>query len=101
MKMYSGYVIFNDSQKLFAIIFKIEDANVFCSEALPVTLKNTDYYCAGSGNFIWTKTIYMPFNTIAFYGAVVIEIVVRVQKMCLSDFKTCVYKCVLISFLKV
>jgi len=36
-----------------------------------------------------------------FYGALVIEIVVRVQKMFSSDFKTCVDKFLLIPFLKV
>ena len=43
----------------------------------------------------------IPFNTIRFYEALLIEIMVRVQKMCLSDFKTFVDKCLLISFLKV
>lgn len=47
------------------------------------------------------KLFHIPFKTIAFYGALVIEIVVRVQKMCLSDFKTYFDKFVLIPFLKV
>ena len=45
--------MFSDvSQKMVAIVLRIEDATVFFSEASQVTFKNTLYYCVGSGNFI-------------------------------------------------
>jgi hypothetical protein len=45
-------VVYDDSHKLLAIVLRIEYATVFFFEALTITLKNTHYYCVGSGNFI-------------------------------------------------
>jgi hypothetical protein len=45
-------VVCDDSQEMVAIVLRIEDATAFFSEDSQVTLKNTHYYCLGSGNFI-------------------------------------------------
>jgi hypothetical protein len=49
-------VVSVDSKKMAAIVLRTEDATVFFSEFSQVTLKDTNYFCVGSGNFI-LKTI--------------------------------------------
>ena len=52
MEMYSGYVISMIIRKWLPLSFIIEDATVFFSDFSTITLKNTQYYYVGSGNFI-------------------------------------------------